>query len=179
MRWYARPTFVVLVALVASGCASRSTPAPTTPAPTTPAPTTPAPTTPAPTEPAPTTPTPTAPTRKPSSAARALEAREGLASYYSDWFNGRTTASGTIFDNGDLVAAHPTYPFGSLVRVVNLRNKRSIDLRIVDRGPAPTIVARGVIIDVSRAAARQLGFITEGRTRVRVEVLDWGGGRAR
>jgi rare lipoprotein A len=113
--------------------------------------------------------------RPPSTAARTLEAREGLASYYSDWFNGRTTASGTVFDNADLVAAHPTYPFGSLVRVVNLRNQRSINLRIVDRGPAPAIRARGVIIDVSRAAARHLGFITAGRTRVRVEVLDWGG----
>jgi rare lipoprotein A len=118
--------------------------------------------------------------RPPSAAARTLDSREGLASYYSDWFNGRTTASGTVFDNDDLIAAHPTYPFGSLVRVVNLRNQRSINLRIVDRGPAPAIRARGVIIDVSRAAARHLGFITAGRTRVRVEVLDWGGGdRAR
>jgi rare lipoprotein A len=100
--------------------------------------------------------------------------REGLASYYSDWFNGRTTASGAVFDNSHLVAAHPTYPFGSLVRVVNLRNQRSIDLRIVDRGPAAAIVKRGVIIDVSRAAASKLGFINAGRTRVRVEVLEWG-----
>jgi rare lipoprotein A len=115
-------------------------------------------------------------TVRPPSTSGTLEAREGLASYYSDWFNGRTTASGTVFDNADLVAAHPTYPFGSLVRVVNLRNQRSINLRIVDRGPAPAIRARGVIIDVSRAAARHLGFITAGRTRVRVEVLDWGGG---
>jgi rare lipoprotein A len=85
--------------------------------------------------------------------------REGLASYYADWFNGRTTASGTTFSNNDLVAAHPSYPFGSLVRVVNLRNKRFIDLRIVDRGPAAAPQARGVIIDVSRAAAERLGFI--------------------
>ena len=108
------------------------------------------------------------------SASRALDVREGLASYYADWFNGRTTASGTIFSNNDLVAAHPSYPFGSLVRVVNLRNKRFIDLRIVDRGPAAAPQARGVIIDISRAAAERLGFITAGRTRVRVEVLRWG-----
>ena len=101
--------------------------------------------------------------------------REGLASYYADWFNGRKTASGTIFSNNDLVAAHPSYPFGSLVRVVNLRNSRSIDLRIVDRGPAAAPQARGVIIDISKAAAQRLGFITAGRTRVRVEVLRWGG----
>lgn len=141
MRTNLLRTAVVLLAVLASGCASRSTPP-----------------------------------RSPSAAGRALEAREGLASYYSDWFNGRTTASGTVFDNGDLVAAHPSYPFGSVVRVVNLRNQRSIDLRIVDRGPAPAIHARGVIIDVSRAAAQRLGFITAGRTRVRVEVLAWGGG---
>ena len=112
--------------------------------------------------------------RAPSAAVRTLDVREGLASYYADSFNGRTTASGTIFSNADLVAAHPSYPFGSVVRVVNLRNRRSIDLRIVDRGPAAAPQARGVIIDISRAAAERLGFITAGRTRVRVEVLRWG-----
>lgn len=111
----------------------------------------------------------------PAPAARALEVREGLASYYADQFDGRTTASGTVFDNDALLAAHPSYPFGSLVRVTNLRNRRSVDVRIVDRGPAPAIRARGVIIDLSRAAAQQLGFIADGRTRVRVEVLRRGG----
>lgn len=158
MRMHLLRTVFVLLAIVASGCASRSMP-PKAPSPApSPSP-----------SPAP------SPSPSPSSASRALEAREGLASYYSDWFNGRTTASGTIFDNSHFVAAHPTYPFGSLVRVVNLRNRRSIDLRIVDRGPADAIARRGVIIDVSRAAARQLGFINAGRTRVRVEVLEWGG----
>jgi rare lipoprotein A len=140
MRSCVRGIGAVLVAVVAFGCASRSTPP-----------------------------------RAPSGAGGALQTREGLASYYADWFNGRTTASGTIFRNDDLVAAHPSYPFGSVVRVVNLRNQRSIDLRIIDRGPAPAIRARGVIIDVSRAAAERLGFIRAGRTRVRVEVLRWGG----
>ena len=157
MCLYVRAAIVVLSAITVVGCASRATP-PVSPAPA------PAPT------PAPTS------TPAPVPAARALEAREGLASYYADWFNGRTTASGTIFSNDDLVAAHPSYPFGSLVRVVNLRNQRSINLRIVDRGPAPAPRARGVIIDISRAAAERLGFITAGRTRVRVEVLRWGGG---
>ena len=116
------------------------------------------------------------PSPAPAGAARILEMREGLASYYADRFDGRTTASGSIFDNDSLVAAHPSYPFGSVVRVTNLQNRRSVDLRIVDRGPAPAIRERGVIIDVSRAAAQRLGFITDGRTRVRVEVLSWGGG---
>ena len=112
----------------------------------------------------------------PSGAARVLEVREGLASYYAERFDGRTTASGSVFDNDALVAAHPSYPFGSVVRVTNLQNKRSIDVRIVDRGPAPAIRERGVIIDLSRAAAQRLDFIADGRTRVRVEVLRWGGG---
>src|SRR5688572_19091204 len=111
------------------------------------------------------------PSPAPAAASRILEVREGLASYYADRFDGRTTASGSIFDNDSLVAAHPSYPFGSVVRVTNLQNRRSVDLRIVDRGPAPAIRERGVIIDVSRAAAQRLGFITDGRTRVRVEVL--------
>ena len=111
----------------------------------------------------------------PSAPARALDVQEGLASYYADRFEGRTTASGTVFNNDALVAAHPSYPFGSVVRVTNLTNSRSVDLRVVDRGPAVAIRARGVIIDVSRAAAQQLRFITDGRTRVRVEVLKWGG----
>ena len=111
----------------------------------------------------------------PAGAGRVLEAREGLASYYADRFDGRTTASGSVFDNDLLVAAHPSYPFGSVVRVTNLQNQRSVDVRIVDRGPAPAIRERGVIIDVSRAAAQRLDFLTAGRTRVRVEVLEWGG----
>ena len=115
------------------------------------------------------------PPSTPAPAARALEVREGLASYYADQFDGQTTASGTVFDNEALVAAHPSYPFGSVVRVTNLRNRRSVDVRVVDRGPAPAVRARGVIIDLSRAAARQLGFIADGRTRVRVEVLRRGG----
>jgi len=108
-------------------------------------------------------------------ATRVLDVREGLASYYAEEFNGRTTASGTAFDNDALVAGHPSYPFGSVVRVTNLRNRRFVDVRIVDRGPAPAVQARGVIIDISRAAAQQLGFIADGRTRVRVEVLSRGG----
>jgi len=115
------------------------------------------------------------PSPAPAGASRILDMREGLASYYADRFDGRTTASGSVFDNDSLVAAHPSYPFGSVVRVTNLQNQRTIDVRIVDRGPAPAIRERGVIIDVSRAAAQRLGFITDGRTRVRLEVLTWGG----
>jgi peptidoglycan lytic transglycosylase len=105
---------------------------------------------------------------------RAHEVREGLASYYSQRFDGRRAAGGDRFENDAMVAAHPTYPLGSIVRVTNLRNRRSVSLQIVDRGPARHLRARGVIIDVSRAAAQALDFIHQGRTRVRVEMLRWG-----
>jgi len=105
---------------------------------------------------------------------RILQAREGLASYYGREFHGRTTASGVRFDMNALVAAHPSYPFGTLVRVTNLANRRSTTVRVVDRGPAPELQAEGVVIDVSRKAAQALGFIQRGRTRVRLDVLAWG-----
>jgi rare lipoprotein A len=104
-----------------------------------------------------------------------LQVREGLASYYGRGFDGRPAASGVRFDAGAMVAAHPTYPFGTVVRVRNLKNGRSVDVRIVDRGPTRGPRGDGVIIDLSRAAAEGLGFIRAGRTRVRVEVLRWGG----
>jgi rare lipoprotein A len=107
-----------------------------------------------------------------------LETREGLASYYGKEFHGRITASGVRFDMNAMVAAHPSYPFGTLLRVTNLANGRSTSVRIVDRGPARHLRAEGIIIDVSRGAAEVLRFIQQGRARVRLEVLAWGrGGR--
>ena len=97
---------------------------------------------------------------------------EGLASWYGAAFHGRTTASGIPFDRHAMVAAHPTLPFGTRVRVVRLSTGSSVVVRIVDRGPAAGPRSRGVVIDLSEGAAEQLGFIREGRTRVRLEVLD-------
>jgi peptidoglycan lytic transglycosylase len=105
---------------------------------------------------------------------RILETREGLASYYGQEFHGRKTASGIRFDTNAMVAAHPSYPFGTLLRVTNLVNGRSTSVRIVDRGPAPQLRADGIVIDLSRRAAGVLGFIQQGRARVRLEVLAWG-----
>lgn len=96
----------------------------------------------------------------------------GFATYYANLLDGRRTASGTIFDNDDLVAAHPHYPFGTLVRVTNLRNGRSVTVTVVDRGPVRRARASGVIIDLSRAAAEELDFIEAGRTRVRLEIRE-------
>jgi rare lipoprotein A len=86
-------------------------------------------------------------------------------------FDGRTTASGVPFDSAAMVAAHPSYPFGTLLRVTNLRNGSSTRVRIVDRGPARGPRRSGVIIDLSRAAAKSLGMIRAGRAPVRVEVV--------
>jgi rare lipoprotein A len=73
-----------------------------------------------------------------------------------------------------LIAAHPSYPFGTVLRVTNVRNGRAVEVRVVDRGPARGPRAEGVIIDVSYGAAQTLNFVRSGRTRVRVEVLRWG-----
>jgi rare lipoprotein A len=107
-------------------------------------------------------------------AARALESREGLASWYGRAFHGRTMASGRPFDMRAMIAAHPTYPFGTILRVTNLVNGRQVSVRVLDRGPAAGPQATGVIVDLSRAAAERLGFLRDGRVRVRLEVLEWG-----
>ena len=112
--------------------------------------------------------------KPPASPGRTLEVREGLASYYGSEFHGKTTASGARFDMNAMVAAHPSYPFGTIVLVTNLTNRRSVQVRILDRGPARGPRAAGVLIDLSHGAAQALGFIRAGRTRVRLEVLSWG-----
>jgi rare lipoprotein A len=122
------------------------------------------------------TPPATAPTTPPPTTAPAkpLEVKEGLASYYGPGFEGRLTASGAKFDKTAMVAAHPTYPFDTVIRVTNLANGRRVIVRVVDRGPTKNIQAEGVLIDLSSGAATNLGFINSGRTRVRLEILRWG-----
>jgi rare lipoprotein A len=99
----------------------------------------------------------------------------GLASWYGGVFNGRKTASGERYDMHALTACHPTLPFGSMVRVVNLRNKRSVVVRINDRGD---LVEEGRIIDLSRAAAEELAMTKSGLARVRLEVISVGRNRS-
>ncbi len=94
-----------------------------------------------------------------------LTAETGIASYYSSSLHGRTTASGEVYDETKLTAAHRTLPFGTRVRVTNLGNDRSVIVVINDRGP----FAKGRIIDLSRRAARELDFLQEGLTRVQLE----------
>lgn len=91
----------------------------------------------------------------------------GIASFYGSRFHGRATASGELFDKEALTAAHRTLPFGTLVRVKNLKNGRSLVVRINDRGP----FLPGRIIDLSAGAARALGFLGAGKTRVKLELV--------
>ncbi|WP_298184134.1 septal ring lytic transglycosylase RlpA family protein [uncultured Pseudomonas sp.] len=92
---------------------------------------------------------------------------EGQASYYGARHHGKKTASGERFDQHALTAAHRSLPFGSRVQVTNLRNDRSVVVRINDRGP----YAKRRIIDLSHKAAEQLGMLRDGVVPVRVEQL--------
>jgi len=99
----------------------------------------------------------------------------GIASWYGSVFDGHRTASGESFDMNALTACHPSLPFGTLVRVVNLANKRSVVVRINDRGP----LGQGRVIDLSYAAAGELDITQRGLARVTLEVLSLGQPRPR
>lgn len=91
----------------------------------------------------------------------------GVASWYGRDFHGKATASGDLYDMNALTAAHKTLPLGTIVRVTNLHNGRSIDLLVNDRGP----FVNGRLIDLSYAAARRLGSATRGLAQVRVQAI--------
>jgi len=111
---------------------------------------------------------PTAPAPAASDAAAGRDhAMDGLAAHYSNRLNGRRTASGRIFHQHALTAAHPTLPFGTKVKVTNTKNGRSVIVRINDRGPTQS----GRVIDLSRAAASKLGIRRAGMVPVKLEVV--------
>ncbi len=91
----------------------------------------------------------------------------GAASWYGSGFNGKTTASGEVFDESKFTAAHKTFPVGSKARVINLNNGKSVEVLINDRGPH----VAGRIIDLSQAAAKALGMIDRGVAQVQIELL--------
>ena len=95
------------------------------------------------------------------------DVQRGKASWYGSRYHGRTTSSGEVFDKEALTAAHLSLPFGTLVQVRNLDNDSVVVVRITDRGP----FGRGRVIDVSEAAARELGIVLKGVCHVAVEVL--------
>ena len=103
----------------------------------------------------------------PSHKTRTAHSKQmtGIASYYGGKFHGRRTASGEIFDKNAMTAAHRSLPFGTKVKVTNLRNGRTVLVRVNDRGPH----VRGRIIDLSHAAAKKIGL--KGVVRVKLEVL--------
>ncbi len=104
----------------------------------------------------------------PNLFAQKYYSEKGIASYYADKFDGRTTASGEIFRNSDLSAAHRRLAFGTLVEVTNLSNGKSVLVRINDRGP----YAHNRIIDLSKKAASQLDMLENGLAEVQiVEIL--------
>jgi len=89
----------------------------------------------------------------------------GIAVYYSDYFQGKPVANGEIYSHEALTAAHNSYPFGTEVRVTNLANNQSVAVKINDRMRKNS----KVLIDLSRSAAQELGFVKEGKTQVKVE----------
>lgn len=93
--------------------------------------------------------------------------QEGIASYYGKKFHGRMTASGQRFDNNAFTCAHRTLPFGTRLRVTNLKNGLSVVVRVTDRGP----FGPGRVVDLTYAAAQQIGIITAGLGHVSVEVV--------
>jgi rare lipoprotein A len=112
--------------------------------------------------------------RKPAPAKRVARVQTGYATFLAKSFHGDESASGEIFDRRKLVAAHRSLPFGTRVRVTNLENGRSVDVRIIDRGPYGQNFREGTIIDLSRAAATRLAMVEDGQVRVRVRVLRLG-----
>ena len=108
-------------------------------------------------------------------AADVRDARaDGKASYYADRYHGRTTANGERFDVNALTAAHKTLPFNTVVRVTNLKNGKSVTVRVNDRGP----FVEGRVIDLSPAAARKIDMIRDGVVPVRLDVVRGGTARA-
>ena len=98
----------------------------------------------------------------------ANDAKTSFASFYHDKFNGRKTASGEIFSNRKLTAAHRTLPFGTIVQVTNLRTGKSVEVRINDRGPFHSSRA----LDLSKAAFDSIGNTARGTMPVEYEIVD-------
>ena len=91
----------------------------------------------------------------------------GIASYYGGNFNGKRTASGEMFNKNAMTAAHRSLKFGTKLKVTNLRNGKTVLVRVNDRGPH----VQGRIIDLSQAAAKKIGLAHAGTARVKLEVL--------
>ena len=94
----------------------------------------------------------------------------GISSFYGPDFHGKLTANGEVYDMYGRTAAHKTIPLNTIVRVTNLANQKTIIVRINDRGP----YIAGRMLDLSYGAAKKLGFLQQGTTRVKIEVIEVG-----
>ena len=94
----------------------------------------------------------------------------GVSSFYAEDFHGKLTANGEVYDMYGITAAHKTLPLNTIVRVTNMENDKSIIVRINDRGP----FIPGRILDCSYGAALKLGFIAQGITKVKIEIIEFG-----
>ncbi|HFB99767.1 MAG TPA: septal ring lytic transglycosylase RlpA family protein [Phaeodactylibacter sp.] len=97
----------------------------------------------------------------------------GQASYYSDAYHGKKTASGIKYNKNKFTCAHNDYPFGSELKVTHLENKKSVIVKVIDRGP----YIKGRIVDLSRAAAQKIGLVKDGVAQVKVELVKSGSGK--
>ncbi len=93
---------------------------------------------------------------------------EGMASYYANHFHGRRTSDGGIYNKNAYTCAHRTLPFGTILKVTNLKNNRTTVVKVTDRGP----FSRNKLIDLSYAAAQDIGMIGSGVARVRIEKIN-------
>ena len=109
-------------------------------------------------------------TSKKSRKTKHRKVLKGVSSFYAEDFHGKLTANGEIYDMYGLTAAHKTLPLNTIARVTNLDNNKSLILRINDRGP----YVKGRILDCSYGAAKKLGFINNGTTKVKIEVIELG-----
>lgn len=91
----------------------------------------------------------------------------GYAVYYADYLHGRKTSSGELYDRAEFTCAHRTHPFGTLLRVTRTDNNKSVVVRVNDRGP----FGEGLVLDLSKVAAAEIGLLEDGRTRVQLEIV--------
>lgn len=103
---------------------------------------------------------------------RKKKVMKGVSSFYAEDFHGKLTANGEVYDMYGVTAAHKTLPLGTVCRVTNLDNDKSLILRVNDRGP----YVAGRILDCSYGAAKKLDFLRQGTTNVKIEVIEWGDG---
>ena len=109
---------------------------------------------------------------QPASAGASSAPMKGICVYYNDKFQGHVVASGEKYDKDALTAAHKTLAFGTMVKVTNLRNSKSVVVRVNDRGPHGGSKAK--IIEITSRAAKEIDMIKEGKAQVQIEVVESG-----